>query len=117
MRASAARSQTAQVDHGRCPGVESGSESGRGALYAVPLCAGRVVSGAEVAGVKFHRFIRQEQERLSTLRYNASMARIYKKPMLAAWLRFQCYMLRRWLDKHRHILEEEPGKPKIPDDY
>ncbi|WP_022694715.1 hypothetical protein [Ponticaulis koreensis] len=67
-----------------------------------------------MAGAKLHRFIRMEQDRLAELRYHASMARIYKKPLLAAWLGFRCYLAERWIKKHRHILDEEPDTPVIP---
>ena len=66
-----------------------------------------------MAGAKFHRFIRLEQERLAELRYHASMAKIYRKPMLAVWLRFRCARLERWLSNNEHILDEPIDKPEI----
>lgn len=67
-----------------------------------------------MAGAKFHRFIMMEQERLSKMRFDASMAKIYNMPILAASLRLQCFFLERWLNKHRHILDEPVDEPRIP---
>ena len=68
-------------------------------------------------GAKFHRFIRLEQERLNELRQLVVRARNNNRPILASLLRIRCFFLQRWVDNHRHILNEKIERRGIPEGF